>query len=83
MTYRAIDGDISDFIDTHIELTAQFRTDELRSYLVNAGHLPVDAVTAIVEWQQDRFWRLDPAWHTFSLTAAGTVTVEELRDRRD
>jgi hypothetical protein len=83
MTYRAIDGDISDFIDSQLEITTVFHTDELRSYLLNAGH-PLDRVIAsIIGWQQDRFWQLDPAWKTFSLSATGMKAVAELRDRID
>ena len=68
MNYTAIDGDISDFIDAQAELTTVFRTDELRSYLLNEGHTAEEVVRALIEWQQDRFWQLDPAWETFSLS---------------
>ena len=37
MNYTAIDGDISDFFDGQAELTGPFRTDQLKSYLREAG----------------------------------------------
>lgn len=60
MTYIPVDGDISDFINSMIDLADEFRTDELRSFLFNEGHSFVETVGAIVGWQRERFHALDP-----------------------
>jgi hypothetical protein len=83
MGYSAIDADIANFIDAQIELSSVFQTDELRAYLINSGHPLEQVVAAIVEWQQARFWRLDPAWETFSLSASGEAACSELRNSVD
>lgn len=81
MTYTAIDGDISDFIDSMIDQADEFSTDQLRLFLMNAGHPIADTVNAVVTWQKDRFEALDPSWDRFKLTPVGRVAVEELRAR--
>ena len=37
MSFSAIDGDISDYIDSIINVTDDFSTDELRTYLASEG----------------------------------------------
>ena len=83
MTYTAIDGDVSDFLDSMIEISGEFRTDELRAYLVNEGHAAAEADDVIQRWQEERFQRSDPSWETLTLTQAGVAAVEELRERLD
>ena len=36
-SYSVIDGDISDFFDALMDMTTEFRTDELRRYLLAAS----------------------------------------------
>jgi len=48
--------------------------------LINAGHPLPETTAAVIEWQQERFWQLEPTWETFSLTAAGQKAVAELLD---
>lgn len=82
MTYTAIDGDVSDFIDSMIELADEFSTDELRGFLLNAGHSVEATTDAVARWQAERFEASDPAWYRFRLNDAGLATVEELRAHR-
>ena len=79
MNYSTIDGDISDFIDSMIEESDEFSTDELRTYLVGEGHSMADAINAIISWQSGRFEAMDPSWRRFKLTPAGFAAVEDLR----
>lgn len=82
MTYTAIDGDVSDFIDSMIELADKLRTDELRGFLINAGHSVEAATDAIARWQAERFERSDPSCDCFRLNDAGLAAVKELRAHR-
>lgn len=50
MSYTAIDSDISDFLDSHLELTSVFSSAELRVNLRNAGHDEGAMVTALQAW---------------------------------
>jgi hypothetical protein len=81
MTYSAIDGDISDFLDAQLDLRSEFRLDELRAYLLKAGHTDLDARTAVLKWQEYRFRRVNGTWEKFGLTPAGLDAVEMLRAR--
>ena len=80
MPYTAIDGDISEFFESMMGVTLNFRTDELRTYLLNVGHSESDIVLAIGRWQENYLQQIDPGWETFGLTSAGKAAVEELRD---
>jgi len=79
MTYAAIDGDVADFIDSMIDVTEVFRTDELHGYLLSEGHAERDVLEAIDRWQKNLFQPLDPTWETFGLTGGGVAALEELR----
>jgi hypothetical protein len=83
MAYTVIDGHISDFIESMIELTNEFRTDELRQFLLNEGHAEKDVLAGIQAWQKERFQCLDPMWERFVLTPAGSAGLGQLRDRVD
>jgi hypothetical protein len=83
MIYTAIDGDISDFFDAQTELTGPFRTDQLKSYLREAGHDDGAVITAVLAWQQHHFRQMEGSWERFELTDVGKAAVEELRDRAD
>jgi hypothetical protein len=78
----AIDGDVSDFIDSMMNITDEFSTDELRGFLVNGGHPVEEAINAIVRWQSDRFETIGASWDRFKLSASGLAAVQQLRDRR-
>ena len=78
----AIDGDVSDFIDSMMNITDEFSTDELRGFLVNGGHPVEEAINAIVRWQSDRFEAIGASWDRFKLSASGLAAVQQLRDRR-
>jgi hypothetical protein len=81
MTYSAIDGDISDFFDAQVDPRSVFRLDELRAYLLNAGHADLEARAAVLKWQEDRFRRVNGTWEKFALTPAGLEVVAMLRAR--
>ena len=83
MPYTTVDGDVSNFLDSMLDLTDEFRTDELRTYLHNEGHSEPDVASVIRDWQRFRFERVDPQWETFKLTSAGMSAVAELRGRID
>lgn len=82
MIYTAIDGYISDFLDSQLALTNNYQRAELHAYLVNAGHDEGAVLNAILAWQQHHFRQLGDSWEAFELTKAGMAAVEELRDRR-
>ena len=67
MAYTAIDGDVSDLIDTMGEYTKPFRAYELRAYLLAARHSEEEVVAAIRAWQQNRFRQIVPQWEAFDL----------------
>jgi hypothetical protein len=59
-------------------VSTDFKTAELRSYLLNQGHAESEVVAAIHHWQTYYLLQLDPDWELFELTAAGKAAVEEL-----
>ena len=79
--YSTIDGDISDYFDALLDMTKEFRTAELRQYLINDGHSEPEAEPAIRNWQVSRFKTLDPQWTSFNLTEDGMKAVEDLQNR--
>ena len=81
MNYSAIDGDIADFLNAQPYPSGAFATEDLRAYLLNEGHPTTAVIAAVIDWQQSRFWQLDPGWEMFSLSAAGVAAVEDLRRR--
>jgi len=83
MTYTAIDGDIAGFIDSMIDLTDEFQSVELLTYLMNEGYGSVAATAAMADWRSERFSEVRAPWVTFRLTSAGLKAVEELRDSLD
>ena len=80
MTDTAIDGDIADFIDAK-NYAGQYRTEDLRDYLLREGHDEAAVVAAVRSWQQERFWQIGHQWQSFGLTPAGRAAVQRLRDR--
>ena len=81
MTDSAIDGDVSDFLAAPGDLASVFRTDELRAFLLNAGHSDLEARAAVLKWQEYRLQRVGGTWERFKLTPAGVETVRTLSAR--
>ena len=82
-SYSVIDGDISDFFDALMDMTTEFRTDELRRYLLNDGHSGADVEAALRSWRDGRVEQLDPDWESFKLTDAGRKAIEDFRNSVD
>lgn len=79
MSYSTIDGDISDFFDWMSEVSDEFETEELQTFLLNEGHALEEIVSAIVVWQEDRFEPVGDEWRRLRLTEAGRAAVRELQ----
>lgn len=54
MVYAPIDGSM-------MEVTSEFRADELRTYLLNEGHAEPDVLAALGHWQENYLEQRDPS----------------------